>query len=354
MKSIRPLFDKYKRELVSFCNTDSGRHMLAKYGAKEALEKFPIIVVSPDGFTQLMDVVGGIAIKRSVFHSRSPFLKVFAEQLTKLSLSDKYLRRISPEKKSLVIPHFMGDTTLLRSELPLVFLTESTFNPDAGTGSTTCDAAMFRHAVDETLATIRAGAGTLAQDTNAEERYWGIRASTTSGQYQQLGRGACGFDSSSIPDSDVISAGSYSCYLVDELNGMSGDASTNSQSVLVSFSPATDNDFEPSDYGSFGSTEFGNTGTQSTLSMAAHNAITMNASGLAAISKTGVTNLGVRVRWDLDNTETGLTWTSTGNQQVRQAFADDATAAKHPKLVVTHAAAAADEGQNLDLTSKIW
>ena len=65
---------------------------------------------------------------------------------------------------------------------------------------------------------------------------------------------------------------------------------------------------------------------------------TLNSSGLAAIDKTGVTKLGMRIGFDID--DDAPTWGLHNRARVTYCTAEETvTGDKRPKLVVTHSSA---------------
>ena len=72
------------------------------------------------------------------------------------------------------------------------------------------------------------------------------------------------------------------------------------------------------------------------MSTSGYNDFSFNASGIAAVSKTGVTALGSRFKtWDIDNGYDG-TWTAINTQTVYYCqTADTGGTSQDPKLVIT-------------------
>ena len=318
--------------------------MLAQFGAKGALEKYPIINVSPDGFTQYKGIDLGKHRKRSFFHPNSPFIKVFTEQLTYVDIAQEHIKRIEPKKRHLIIPHFMGETRLLNTFLPQIHLTTSTFKPDADPETNTFDGIVFRAGVDVSLSTLIAGNGTGISDASAAERTAGIRASTTSGQYQNIVRGLFLFNTATLPDTDGIDAGTKIGFYghASTTNGLSGQASANSVNVLVESTTTSDTGATASDYQAIGSVDFGRSAQQDSWNTGSYNDITMNASGRANISKTAISYFGTRYGWDFDDTTTGLTWASNATQATYAEHAENGS--NEPLLTVEHSVPSVPSG----------
>lgn len=213
-----------------------------------------------------------------------------------------------------------------------------TVYPDPNVETTSVDGDVGQNGVDLTLSNIRASAGNEANPTSAGANGYTLFASTTSGQYQRLYRWIFLYDTSALGAGATVSAAVHSTWIGGngKIDNLSGQASANSVMVLVASTPATNTDLVSGDYAQTGSTDFGRSAKQDSVSSVAYNDITVNASGIAAISKTGVTKYALRVGWDFDNTTTGLTWSSGGKQGYDIVFADTALTVTDPKLVITY------------------
>lgn len=224
--------------------------------------------------------------------------------------------------------------------------TTTTVYPDANVESTSVDAYMVRNngggGSTEAFSTIRAGAGTGSDDTAASsiaaDLFAGSGAANT---YQTLYRAIYVFDTSSIPDTDSISAATISVCSrstkVDQLGGNGAVGITDGTSA--SNTAIANSDFESNTSGTRNADTDIDVGSWAADSV--YNDWTLNATGIANISKTGVSKFTTKLGFDIDNTTTGLTWGSSGEILARSYNADKAGTSCDPKLVVTHAAAAA-------------
>ena len=211
--------------------------------------------------------------------------------------------------------------------------TTSTFYPSL-------DGRTYRHAVDETFATLLVGAGTGATYADTTSPAGEIGSSTTTNQFNQLVRAMFLFDTSAIPDTDGIDSAVLSLYCSSKSNLLSGEGSANSAIVLMASTPASNSELVAADHTQYGTTEFGRTGIQSGISTAAYTDITLNVSGEADISKTGISKFGTKYGWDFDATSTGLTWASNVLQNIKIYNSEQTGTDKDPKLVVVHSAEA--------------
>lgn len=203
---------------------------------------------------------------------------------------------------------------------------------DAGTGSTTVDGRLSRTGVDESFATIRAGAGTIAENTLTNVTVVSLQASTTLNQFQTLRRGIFTFDTSALTSSATISAVTLS---------LTGSGSTPAVGAgatsmhITSASPASNNTLVASDFSNVGETSFASIPTGSYLSTG-YNDFVLNASGIANVSLTGISRFGSRIGWDMDNSTTGFTWASGAFSAIGCTFADQTGTTSDPKLTITY------------------
>lgn len=137
-------------------------------------------------------------------------------------------------------------------------------------------------------ATMTVAHNTVTGDgAGASDVTYGIRAlNNVSGNY--LARLGFSFDTSSLGSGAVITSATLN--LFGSATNFVNDSTTSA--VIVGFAPANANNIVAGDFGSFSFTAFSNNINLATLSQTGYNIFTLNASGLAAINKTGVTVLG--------------------------------------------------------------
>lgn len=156
------------------------------------------------------------------------------------------------------------------------------------------------------------------------------------------------FDTSSIPDTDTISAATFSGFVKDIFDSDNdGDDWIN---IVGPFTPANPAAYAAADYDQFGAvsnpTEYSTRKDLSTdFTDETYADFALNAGGIAVISKTGNTLLGVREGHDAINVaySTGI---YTG---IRFAHVDTVGTSNDPKLVVVHDAAGGGTANNLTL-----
>lgn len=237
----------------------------------------------------------------------------------------------APTGDNRVIGYFADQAGLTNDPKLTVTSGASRFVVDQHPETTTVDGYALRDGVDQTLSNIRSGAGTNADDSGGGPYYMDIQCSTTTNQFQGLRRGFFLFDTSSMTDTDVVSSATVLLSGANKTNGLTQEDELH----IVATTPASNTTIAGSDYANVGSTSFGSVAYAS-WSTSAYNSFTLNASGIAAVTTTGVTKLGCRLGWDLNNSFGG-TWASTARQYMAWNPVDF-----HPNmgptLIVEHAA----------------
>jgi len=223
-----------------------------------------------------------------------------------------------------IIPGKIGNTT-------------TTVYPDAGIGGTTVDGYVARDVVtDASFAILRAGAGTSADKTSGQTRPWLVERDA-SGNWMNLYRSIHTFDTSSIPDTDTINSATFSISsYADNVDPANVDPDCN----VYGSTPAANNDLAAADYAQTGSIAYSDSPIliDDWVTSGAYNNFAFNATGKAAIVKTGITALS----WKNANYDNANVAPALGNGQrftIGAYFADFAGTANDPKLVVEHTAA---------------
>jgi len=214
--------------------------------------------------------------------------------------------------------------------------TTSTFYSDAGTGGTTVDGEVAEDTPNLTWAGIRGAAGDTANNLETTEFIPIIYSSVTTDRWVYLSRGIYTFDTSSISDTDDISSTTLSLYGLSKEDNLIITPNVN----VYSAAPASDNILVAGDFDSLGTTAFSTAIEYGNLSISGYNDFSFNATGIAAVSKAGITKLGVRNQnYDADNS--APTWASDTYSAFVHYMADQTGTTNDPKLVVVHSAAAA-------------
>lgn len=204
-----------------------------------------------------------------------------------------------------------------------------TFYPVAGANSPV-DGRVERGIVDETFSTIRNAATGAAQVAESSVGAPEITSSATTDQFRQLNRTIYTFDTSSIPTSATIISATLSLYGTDKNNSLGGSPEID----IVGATPASTDTLVGSDYAQLGSTVFASK-TYADWSTSSYNDFTLNASGLANITKGGISKFGARVNWDTDDSFGGV-WASLADVRFNHYMADQTGTDNDPKLVVEY------------------
>lgn len=212
-------------------------------------------------------------------------------------------------------------------------MTVSTFFPDGDPEDTSVDGTAERFVGTEPFATLRSGNGTTAADTTTVGSCAELQASSTTDEYARILRGFFLFDTSTLGDGDTIDSGTFDLvfnFVIDQFAEAGAIA-------LVDTSPASNTAIAASDYeNNSGTTRQASDRTLASLVVdnVTYNLWTLNAAGAASVSKTGITKLGTRINFDLDNS--APTWVNSNQAQANCAYADNVTAGVRPRLVITH------------------
>ena len=187
-----------------------------------------------------------------------------------------------------------------------------------------------REGVDQTLTNIRAGAGTNEDDTtDTPIQLLSLLATATTDQYERLVRGIALFDTSALPASPTISAAVFSLYITAK-----GDTLGAGQSVgIVASTPASDTALATTDYANVGAVRFATDVTIASITTTAYNDWTLNATGIAAISDSGITKLGYKLAADIDNS---ASWAGSGQARINGYIGAASGNTNDPKLVITY------------------
>jgi hypothetical protein len=303
--------------LCWMANTDYGRDLLV------IDKKYPKVIEIGKNYIKCQIEPGKYLYD---FRTHDKWVKAVTYRWKEFQFYSQYYQKVIP----LLSYSRLGDLYLVA--------TTTTAYPDPGDpGSTTCDGVLYRNNTED-WASIVAGAGSGVLSITAATGEF-TRIDTPNGtQWNVLTRSHFGFDTSAIPDTETISAATASFFGSTKANaGNWGDSDFGLS--LVAHTPASNTTLQAADYNTatYGTTKFASDISYTNASTVAYNDMAMNASGIAAISKTGVTSLGGRNPADIaaSLTHTG----SSGQSNIIVIFADTALTTTDPKLVVTSAVA---------------
>lgn len=316
-------------EIISVSKIDKGIEVLARawkdgeqFGFGDGsidIERFrifnpPIMVEDANGNYVLSSDHNGIFVERK-----------FREDLEEALLQTlSHTIGLVGKTGTKIIPGSIGRTT-------------STFYPSAGAVSPVDGYAYRSNVADVTWANARAAAGSSASATAS---ILVMQSDHQIGENNIIYRSPCLFDTSAIPDTDAISSATFSVYVT-----VVQDGDSDSITVTPVTLGANDN-VVASDYNiaNWSDTEQVTSITMASLSTSAYNDMTVNATGLGNISKTGVTSWGLRSKHEVASTAPTIDVAIS----VQVSSADVAGTTQDPKLVVVHAAAGPSNLKSLD------
>ena len=219
--------------------------------------------------------------------------------------------------------------------------------PDPHPETNTNDARVYRTQDNDTWSDLVTGAGTgVFEDGTPILCNWILdSAGTCPSNWFAITRALTLFDTSSLPDDATISSATASIYgISSQIDYVAWE--TEFYLAPYAVAPASNTATVAADYGTFGTTTFATAKIYGDLVLSAYNDFTLNATGLAAISKTGITKIGWRSTADVADSAPTCTSTPGSDKYAVWRFgAAEATGTTNdPKLVVTYTLASGDTG----------
>jgi len=213
------------------------------------------------------------------------------------------------------------------------------FYPNAHPETTSVDGFIQRGALLQTWAQLRDGVGTVSDSYLFANNGINFLSSNTSAKWEELERVIILFDTSSLLNlgNVIIRSVTLSLYGFITAGGTKNkqdDLGIAPDVNVYSSNPASNTELVPADYGALGTTPFCNTPITYANWKEGWNTFTLNANGIAAISKTGITKFGLRnANYDAANIEPS--W-SAHLQSYLFWYAADCGLATAPKLTVNY------------------
>jgi|GEM_PF-6667512 len=306
-------FERYKPLILRFINTAGGRYLLG-------LKNLPIYNITPNSVHQALDEKNTL----SSFWGCPNVAETFLPTIEKLRIYAEFKHTEANYESFL---HFSG---LDRKYYKYgdILLATSTFNPSASFE----DGRVFRTGNSETWNTMVTSNGQGAQQGSADPggEFAQAVATATTDRWAEMIRGIFQFDTSSLPDIDVVSAADIQLYITGKVEGIA------SQSIgIVAATTSDPATLAISDYQGMGTVQLATALTIASISTGGFNTWTLNASGLANISKTGVSKFGTRLVSDITNVSP--TWVSGQLANASCRWHTTNGGSSKPVLTVTHA-----------------
>jgi hypothetical protein len=232
-------------------------------------------------------------------------------------------------------PFRVGEYVALDSQR--IHFTVTTFFPDPNPETTTVDGYVGRISSTVTWATIIAGAGTTKNDSDADSECMMMEKIASGDSYDALFRSIFLFDTSAIPDTDTISGAILSLKGTTKGDNIGCTPDIN----IYGSTPASNTALVNADFTQVGSTAYATAISYASYSTSAYNDFTFNGTGIAAISKTGVSKFGARnANYDV----AAVTPSTSGviaSSWMNCNMADVALTTSDPKLAVTYTSSTA-------------
>ena len=279
-------FKKNQKMLLSFLNTEGGRHLL------NIKESYPIIKVTENSFHQLIGFRDNKPIIQARFYTYPRIAEILLPIFEKRDIALQYTEIVA-FRRILENPYesFLHFASLEEKnwKYPQIYLDVSTFTPNSGgTGQ-------IRNTQIDTTAwadVINAASGTAADPSTAPY----VDNTKDAGNFT-CARGYTPFDTSSLTADATITAG------VNTL-GLYFTSRTDNNSLSVSIfssTQASNTTLATSDFSLVGTTQFITAVTYASLTLNAVNTLTLNSSGDSNISKTGFSKFSYKSSGDYNN-----------------------------------------------------
>lgn len=261
----------------------------------------------------------------STFRSRAIYAPKLYPALARLDLVQQWLKDFKEAQQLLAwqVGFTRNMPALARSAM-----FQTTFNPDAHEEDTSVDGHVVSQTIENTWAGIHDGDGTSANDTGTYEGQPILSSTGASQKWASWRRGVFLFDSSALPDTDVISGAVVRVYV-----GALGD-NFNQGVDIVDTSPISNVALEAADWGNVGSAVQATALDLGDITTGILNSWTLNGTGILSISKTSITKFGQS--FTSDTADTPPAWQASTTVYTNVVLADHANTTRHPELVVTH------------------
>lgn len=251
--------------------------------------------------------------------------------------TDKVLEKYNKKNKKI---SWLGKT---------VYAAESVFYPDPHPETNTFDGdiEIFAGAgAGWSWATFRGQTDRIRTDSGTS-MYNYISSDTGTNNWRQYIENIILFDTAIIPDTDVISVATLSLHGAGStFSGLGIDIDIG----VYSSNPASDTGITQGDRANNGTTLFSDTIARTSWNTGDYNVLTLNATGRAAVNKTGITKLSTGNN-NYFKTDNEPSWSSNTTDGFDIYTADRSGTADDPKLTVTHAPASAGE---INRQSEYW
>lgn len=305
-------FKQYEKLLLLVANTWPGRFFFGISGSVPRGKKIKEIM--PDSVTWINE--------KGVYR-------------TEILTRDKYGHRLySGLKPFWYLLHFIdwlfSFAPIPRFRLNFGFDTLTVY-PAAGANEPV-DGFVGRTSGGESFNDLSSNTGTLANVTDIWGPIASLKGGTTSNEFTRIDRGVFLFDTSVLDTDATINSATVSLFGDYKENSL-GLSDAEAGLALVGASPADDDVLVAADYQSLGAVRYSSDVPFSSFDDFGYNDFALNAAGLAAISKTGLSRFGTLMAIDLDGGTPS--WIPSAITELWVKFVDIGfPETTHPKLVI--------------------
>lgn len=311
-------FDKHQTHLVAFANTFIGRRFFQFKKGFGIADDFRVMELGDNFVSGNWKLKGDKIEKTAVFSVDNHYQK-------RLEHAYSFLTKFLPLS---VASQLLEPSAAFGLALPLVALTTDTFYTEGNPETNAVDGLVVRNTAG-TWAEVQNGAGTLADDNSSTYNVAIINENGT--QWTAIGRGVFIFYTASIDNAAVVSGATVSFYVTSVTN-----SHTAALAIVGAVSGST-TALATADYASNrGAIRWASDTALGSVGTGAYQDFALNATGIAGVSLTAHTKIGVQIDKDLDNSEP----TKVTNLSRVMAYMADYGSNK-PKLVVTYTTPAA-------------
>ena len=204
--------------------------------------------------------------------------------------------------------------------------------PDAHPESKSVDGYVWHFSGAFSWAEMVAAAGSNSSDDATVIGVGGFQAATAEGAWLSLTRGIILFDTSELTDEAVKKSATLSLHGDSKVDTLGAAPNIN----IYSSNPTVNASLQAKDYKTLGSTPYCDTPiAYADWDTAGWNSFELNAAGLAAISKTGITKLGTR-NANYDVAGISPTWKASRKRSILVCVSAEGATNKKPKLTITY------------------
>ncbi len=198
-------------------------------------------------------------------------------------------------------------------------------------GATTMDTRNARALVSEAWATIVVGAGTHSWADTTSGEVARIDSDSSQDKWSRIYRSLFLFNTSGLGAGATVTGAIFSISTTGKADGIGITPTLN----IFSSNPGSNTVTAIADFQTIGSTPLCDTAITYSGFSAGYNALALNATGIALVSKTSITKFALREA-TYDATGTPPTWASSKTSNFDGYYADQTGTINDPKLVVTY------------------